>query len=182
MSEPSSHQSLVDKYNGNHQLVRKLGMSGLLIQLGIFGAIHAWRHLEMGYYYTAVPALFSLSIYYLVKDFFISYRIERNMARMILEGITLEAKNPSFGKFFHGLLRSFNLMNILIQKSLFNVVAVICLANLLLQFINDVNPTITPSRWLVGLFAWAYGVMASKLYYDSLIDLSEAKEKVFTNS
>lgn len=104
------------------------------------------------------------------------------MARMILEGIDIEAKNPSFGKFFHGVLRSFNLMNILVQRSLFNVVVVICLGNLMLQFISDINPAITFSRWFVSLFAWVPGVIACKLYYDSLQELDEAKERVFANS
>lgn len=182
MNGSQSYQSLVDKYKGGNQVVKKLGMSDLFIQLSIMGVIHSWRHLEIGYYHIAVPVLFSLSIYYLAKNFFASHRIEGSMAQMILEGIDIETKNSSFGKFFHGILRSFNLMSILVQRSLFNVVVVICLGNLMVQFINDVNPAITISRWFVSLFSWAPGAIACKLYYDSLKELDEAKERVFANS
>ncbi len=182
MNGSQSYQSLVDKYKGSNQVVKKLGMSDLLIQLSIMGVIHAWRYVEIGYYHIAAPVLFFLSIYYLAKNFFASHRIEGNMAQMILEGIDIEAKNPSFGKFFHGILRSFNLMSILVQRSLFNVVVVICLGNLMIQFINDVNPAITISRWFVSLFSWAPGVIACKMYYDSLKELDEAKERVFATS
>lgn len=52
----------------------------------------------------------------------------------------------------------------------------------MIQFINDVNPAITISRWFVSLFSWAPGVIACKLYYGSLQELAEAKERVFANS
>ena len=115
----------------------------------------------------------------LVKDFLTTRRIEENMAQMILEGVDLEAKNSSFGKFFHGILQSFNFTNILIQRSIVNVLALGCLGYLMLQFIGEINHGVTPSRWFLSLFTWIPGVIACKLYYDSLKVLDEAKEKVF---
>jgi hypothetical protein len=115
----------------------------------------------------------------MVKDFLTTRRIEENMAQVILEGVDFEAKNSAFGKFFHGILQSFNFTSILIQRSVVSVLALGCLGYLMLQFIGDINNGVTPSRWFLSLFTWIPGVIACKLYYDSLKALDEAKEKVF---
>ena len=179
MSSRQNYQSLVEKHKGGNQIVKKLGTYGMFIQIGIIGAIYGWKHLEIGYYHFAAPILFSVSIYFLVKDFSILRRIEENMAQMILEGVELEIKNPTFGKFFHGVLQSFNLTSILIQRSLVNVLALGCLGYLMIQLIGDMNQDIKISRWFLSLFTWIPGVVACKLYYDSLKCLDEAKERVF---
>ncbi len=180
MNNHQTYQSLVDKYKGGVQFVKKLGTSGLVVQVAIIGFINGWKHLEIGYYKIAAPILFFLSLYFFVKDFITLRRIEENMAQMILDRVELEKQNSAVGKFFHGLLQSFNFTNILVQRSLINVLALGCLGYLIFQFISDVMlPDITISRWLLGLFIWIPGVVICKLYYDSLKILDEAKEKVF---
>ncbi len=179
MNIRQSYQSLVDKYKGGNQIIRKMGLYGLFIQIGAIGAINAWKPLQIGYYHIAVPALFTVSVYYLVKDFFVLRRIEENMGRMILEGIDHETKNPALGNFFHRVLQSFNFSRTLIQRSLVNVLSLGCLGYLMLQFVREMNPDVAISQWFLGLFTWIPGVIATKLYYDSLKDLDEAKERVF---
>jgi len=180
MDNRQSYQTLVDQYKEGNQFIRKLGLSGLFMQIGFIGAINAWKPLAIGYYHIAVPVLFILSVYYLVKDFFILLRIEKRMAKMILEGIDLEIKNSNFGSFFHRVLQSFNFTSILVQRSLVNILALGCLGYLMLQFIRETNPAVPISQWFLSVFIWIPGVIASKLYYDSLKDLDEAKERMRT--
>jgi hypothetical protein len=179
MNNRVTYQSLVDRYKEGNRVIRKLGIYGLFIQIGAISVINAWKHLEMSYYHIAVPILFVLSIYYLVKDFFVLLRIEENMARMVLEGVDLEIKNVTFGNFFHRILQSFNFTSILVQRSLVNVLALAWIGYLMLQFIREMYPGVTISQWYLSLFIWVPCVIASKLYYDSLKDLDEAKSRVF---
>lgn len=179
MNIRQNYQDLVDKYRGGNQVIRRMGLYGLFIQIGAIGAVNAWKPLEIGYYHIAVPVLFAFSVYYLVKDFFVLRRIEENMARMILEGVDIETKNPALGNFFHRILQSFNFISILIQRSLVNVLALGCLGYLMLQFVREINPGVPISQGFLIFFTWIPGVIVSKLYYDSFKGLDEAKERVF---
>lgn len=179
MNIRQSYQSLVDKYKSGNQIIRKMGLYGMIMQICIIMVIKSWKHVITVHYEIAGSLLFCLSIYFLVKDFIASLRIERNMAQMILEGVDLETKNSTLGKFFHGALQSFNFMNTLVIRAMVNVFAVHALGYFIRQFIGDVNPEVTISQWFISLIAWIPGVIACKLYYDSLKCLDEAKEKIF---
>lgn len=179
MNIRQNYQSLVDKYKSGNQIIKKMGLYGMIIQICIIMVIKSWKHVVVDHYEIAGSLLFCLSIYFLVKDFIASLRIERNMTLMILEGVELETKNPGFGKFFHGALQSFNLLNTLVLRSVVNVLAVYCLGYFILQFIGDVSPEIAINRWFISLIAWIPGITACKLYYDSLKNLDEAKDRIF---
>jgi hypothetical protein len=180
MNAHKQHKSLVDKYNYAVKFVKKLGLYGGVMQVGIIGFAYSWKHVPLDYYKIAFPILVCLSIYFLVKDFRTLLRIEGNMTQMILEGVELEKKNNGLGKFFHGLLQSFNFTNTLIQRSLINVLALGGLGYLVFQFIGSEIPDIKISRWFLSVFVWMPAVIACKLYYDALKVLDEAKEKVFS--
>jgi hypothetical protein len=180
MSSHQNYQSLVDRYKKDAQFVKKLGTFGMIVQVAIFGFVSGWEHLKIGHYEIAAPILFSLSLYFLVKDFLTSRRIEGNIAQMILDGVELEKRNPTVGKFFHGLLQSFNFTRVLLERSLINVLALCCLSYLIFRFVGDVIfPGVTIGRWSLGLCIWIPSVVACKLYHDSLKVLDEAKEKIF---
>lgn len=179
MNNRQNYESLVDKYNRGIGVIKKLGMLGMIIQICIIMFINSWKHVGIGQYEIAVPFLFCLSIYFLVKDFTALLRIEGNMAQMILEGVILENTNGTSSKFFHNLLQSFNFTNVLIQRSLVNVIALGALGYFMLEFVKDVFPGVSVSYWLLSLFVWIPSVIACKLYYDSLKDLDEAKSNVF---
>ncbi len=179
MNNSQSYQSLVDGYKGGAQAIKKLGISGLFIQIGIIGFVNGWKHLEIANYEIAAPILFSLSIYYLIKDFFNFRKIDRVYTQMILEGVELEKQNTGLGRFFHNILQSFNFSQTLMQRSLVNALALGCLVYLISQFISDVTPGIVISRWILGLVVWVPSVLACKFYYDSLKLLDETREQVF---
>lgn len=179
MNNRQNYQSLVDKYNNGTRVIKKLGTIGMVMQISIIMLANGWKHTGLSYHEIATPILFSVSIYFLVKDFITLLRIEENMAQMILKGVELEVKDGSGEKFFHHMLQSFNFTNTLIQRSLINALALGCLGYFMLDFVKDVFPSVHIGRWVLGLFAWIPGVIACKLYYDSLKDLDEAKSKVF---
>lgn len=179
MNIRQNYQSLVDKYKGGNQIIKKMGLYGMIVQICIIMVIKSWKHVITDHYEIAGSLLFCLSIYFLVKDFIASLRIERIMALMILEGVDLETKNPGFGKFFHGALQSFNLLNTLVIRAMVNVFAVHCLGYFMTQFIRDIHLGVAISRWFISLIAWIPGIIACKLYYDSFKDLGEAKDRIF---
>jgi len=173
------HQSLLDKYDSGTRVIKKLGTNGMVIQVCIIMFINGWKHSGISHYEIGAPFLFCLSLYLLVKDFITTLRIESNMAQIILEGVALETKNSSNEKIFHQILQSFNFTNILVQRSLVNVIALGAIGYFMLNFVNDVFPEVHVGRWVLSLFAFIPSVIASKMYYDSLKDLDEAKCRVF---
>ncbi len=179
MNDRLTYQPLVDKYKGATQLVKKLGMAAMFLQVGIISFIHGWKHLDTESYKIAAPFLFALSIYFLIKDFRIFRRIEENVAQVILDGVELEKKNVGFGNFFHVVLQDFNLARILLQRSLVNLAAAWCLGYLISQFFVEVNPDFVISQGLLILFAGTLSAIACKLYYDSFQTLAKAKARVF---
>ena len=179
MNNRQNYESLVDKYNSGTRVIKKLGMLGMIIQICIIMFINSWKHVGIGHSEIAVPLLFFLSIYFLVKDFTALLRIEGNIARIILEGVALETQNRTNGGVFHGLLKSFNFTNVLIQRSLVNVIALGALGYFMLEFVKGSYPDVSINRWFLSLFVWIPSVIACKLYYDSLKDLDEAKSKAF---
>ena len=112
MNIRQTHQSLLEKYDGGNRVIKKLGTTGMFMQVCIIMFINGWKHSGISHYEIGAPFLFCLSLYFLIKDFITTLRIESNMAQMILDGVELEKKNPSVVKFFHGLLQMLLLINL----------------------------------------------------------------------
>jgi hypothetical protein len=179
MNNQQNYQSLVENYNSGTRIIKKLGANGMIMQICIIMCINSWKHSGISHCEIGVPFLFCLSIYFLVKDFITLLRIEGNMAQIILKGVELEAKNGSSEKFFYRMLQSFKFTNILVQRSLVNVIALGTLGYFMLDFVKDIFPAVHIGYWGLGLFSWIPSVIACKLYYDSLKDLDEAKSRTF---
>lgn len=179
MNNQQTYQFLLEQYNKGTQAIKKLGSTGMIMQVCIIMSINGWQHASIPFYKIGIPILFCLSIYFLVKDFITTLQIETNMIQMILKGVVLEAQKESKEKPFHQMLYSFNLTNILIQRSFINVISLGVLGYFILNFINTTFPNAHASRWILSLFAFIPSVVASKLYYNSLIVLDETKDKIF---
>ncbi len=179
MNDRQNYQSLVDSYKWGMQFIKKLGTSGMFLQIGILGFINGWKHLEIPYYKAVAPVLFSLSIYFFIKDFLTIRKIEETVSQMILDGIIVEKKNGSFGNFFQDILQHFNLAQLLLQRSLINAIAFWCLGYLLSLFIIEIQPSFVISQGSLLLFAGVLAALTSKLYYNSFRNLAETKGQAF---
>lgn len=175
MSGQKNYQTLVNDYRELLQFGRKLGLAGGIMQFSILIVVNAWKHLEMPYYKLAAPLLFAWCFYQFAKDFFTFLKVDRYGAQIISDGISLEKKNTSLGKFFHEVLDDFNLVKILSQRSLVNLLAFGCLGYFLSQFIVELNPGLVISRGLFVFISGALTTIACKLYYDSLKSIVEIK-------
>lgn len=69
MSNRQNYQTLVSDYKKLAQFTKKLGLSGGIMRFSIIIFISSWKHLEIPYYKLVAPILFSLCIYYFIKDF-----------------------------------------------------------------------------------------------------------------
>lgn len=179
MNTQQTYQSLLEQCDSGTQVIKKLGSTGMIMQICIMMCINGWKHAGVPYYAIGVPLLFCLSIYFLVKDFITMLQIEKNMTQLIVKGVALEAQEGSKEKPFHQILYSFNLTNIVTQRSLINVTALGAVGYFMLDFVNVCFPSIHISHWILSLFAFIPSVIASKLYYDSLKELDETKERIF---
>lgn len=148
-----------------------------MIEFAIILFVYSWKHLEIDYYKIIAPILFSLSIFFLVKDFLATRRTEVYMTQIILNGVDLEKKHSGLEKIFTTSLKSFNFNRTLVQRSLINALALGCLGYLIFQFIGEAIPNIKVSRWFLGLFVWVPSITATVLYYETLKVLDKAKEK-----
>lgn len=182
MNNQQNHQSLIEKYNNNKSIVRKLNLIGGGLQICNIICIGTWKLSGTSYYEIGVPFLLCLAIYFFVKDLITVRRIEGSMVQMVLEGVALEDKNRLSEKVFHRVLESFNFTRILIHRTLTSIATFWCIGYFIIRFIEDMNPDIVISQWFLSLFILIPSLIAAKLYYDSLEQLEEAKEKIFAKS
>lgn len=176
MSRQRNHRELLSDYKQLLQFGRKLGLLGGITQFSILIFINASKHLEIPYYKFVAAILFSWCLYQFVKDFFTFLKVDRYRAQIISDGISLEKKNSSLGKFFHEVLDDFNFIKILSQRSLVNLIAFWCLGYFLSQFVVELNPSLVVSRGLLVFISGILTTIACKFYYDSHKPIAETKE------
>jgi len=175
MNKQNDYQTLIANYKELFQFGRKLGSSGGIMQFSILIFVTAWKHLEIPYFKIAAPILFAWCLYQFAKDFFSFLKVDRYRAQLISDGISLEKKNTSIGKFFHEVLDDFNLMKTLSQRSVVNLLAFGCLGYFLSQFITELNPELVISHGLLVFISMTLTTITCKLYYDSLKSIAEIK-------
>lgn len=179
MNAYQDYQSLVKKYQEGTQLIKKLGMSSIAIQAGIFGFMNGWEHLQIGYYNLAAPIFISLAIFLMIKDFLPFRRIDGNMTRMILEGLELEKRDSGSGYFFHNVLKNFNIAWILLQRAVIDLGVLWCFGNLAYQYILNLNLAFVISHTVFNLCIGIIGTLLCMLYYAPFKALVKAKTKIF---
>lgn len=179
MNACQNYQSLVDQYQGGVCLVKKLGIAAMAIQGGIFGFVNGWKHLQIEYFNIAAPLLFSLSIFFLIKDFLPYRRIDGNMSRIVLEGFELEKMNSSFGNFFHDVLQNFNLPRTVLRRSWVDLAVLWLFGNWMYRFVVEISPDFSISRGLFNVFLGGLHLFLCKLYFSPFKDLVKVRAKVF---
>lgn len=179
MNTYQKHQSLVNNYKERTELVKKLGIAGMLLQAGIIGFIIGWKHIPIDHYEIAAPFLFSLSLYFLIKDFLTFHKIDVNVNQIIIEGVGIEKKNTNLGSFFHEILRDFNLVRILIQRTLVNLVAFWCIGYWIYQFIIELIPNFVVGQGAFNLLIAVFSAFSCAFYYESFKSLTNIKAQVF---
>lgn len=178
MSDRQNHQTLVRDYKSRAQFIKKLGASGGMMQFSVIVVISSWKHAGMPYYEFACPVLLCWAIYSFVKDFLIFLRVEKDVAQIIVDGVALEKRNITFGRFFHEVLDDFNLVKVLSIRSSVNLIAFGCFGYFLCQFIADLNPHLTISHTVLALGTAILTALAGTLYYDSLKSLVGASNQM----
>lgn len=179
MSSKKDYQTLLDEYKQRAQFVKKLGLSGGMMQFSAIMVVNSLKPLQIPYYKLIAPLVLLWAIYSFTKDFITFLRIEKGVAQIIVDGIALEKRNASFGSYFHEVLDDFNLLKILSIRSLVNLVSFGCFGFFLSRFIADFNPDLAVSHPVLALIAAILTTAACKLYYGALKPLVETKEQVF---
>ncbi len=180
MNNQQNYQTLLDDYEKRTQFVKKLGLSGGMMQFSVILVVNSLKHLEIPYYKLISPLLLLWAIYAFMKDFLIFLRIEKDVAQIIENGVALEKRNASFGRYFHKVLEDFNLIKILSVRSLINLVAFGCFGYFLSQCIAELNPAFAISHSLLIFITGGLTVIACKFYYNALRTLAETKVQVFS--
>lgn len=178
MSSKKDYQILLDEYKQRALFVKKLGLSGGMMQFSAIMVVNSLKPLQIPYYKLIAPLVLLWAIYSFTKDFITFLKIERGVAQILVDGVALEKRNPSFGSYFHEVLDDFNLFKILSIRSLVNLVAFGCFGFFLSQFIADFNPDLIVSHTVLALISAVLTTIACKLYYNALKPLVETKEQV----
>lgn len=63
MNKQKQHKFLIVKYNDAFKFVKKLGLYGSIMQIGIIGFAYSWKNIPLGYYKIAFSILICLSIF-----------------------------------------------------------------------------------------------------------------------
>ncbi len=175
MNNSQSYESLVVKYKETAQFLKKLELSGGIMQVSIFVFMKGWKYLEIPFYELGGMVLFSWALYLVLNDYLTFLRIEKMIAQVILDGRELEKKNTRIGNFFHQIFVKFDLVRILSQRSFMNLVTFGGLGYFLSQFIADLNPSLAISYRLLAVISGILTIIACKFYYDALKSLADSK-------
>lgn len=175
MSKEEGYQTLVNEHRRLLQFGRKFRLSGGILQFSILIFVNAWKHLEFPCYKLAAPILLGWCFYQFAKDFFTLLKVDSYGSQLISDGIALEIKDASLGKYFHEILHEFNLIKILLQRSLVNFIAFGCLAYFLSQLIIEFNPELVISRGLLIFLTATITSIASQFYYGALKSIAKTR-------
>lgn len=179
MSSQQNYQTLVADYNKGVQFVKKLGLAGGMMQFSIFLIVNSWKHVGIPYYKFGAPLLFSWAVYSFTKDFVSFLNIEKNMSRVIRDGIQLEKQSTSLGDFFHEVLQNFHFVRILVQRSLLNLAAIGCFGYLLSQILAELSPTVLISYERIAWITAVLTAFTCTIYYNALKSLAQVKAQIF---
>lgn len=175
MSKQRGHKELADDHRGLLRFAKRLSIASGCMQFSFLIFANAWKHLEYPFYKVGALLLFAVCLYRFGKDFFTFLKVDAYSSQLILDGISLENKNASLGKYFHEVLDDFNLVKILSQRSLVNFLAFGCLGYFLSLFIIDFKPDFVISFGWLGVISAFLTTVTCTFYYASLKPIEEAK-------
>lgn len=179
MTTYQEHQSLVNEHQEAAQTIQRSRMHAFAFQAGIWILLFCLKGMHAQQTNLIATMLFGLFLASRLKNFTARRNLDIRMTQITLEGLKLENKNY-LGNFFHDVLQQFGIIRIMLQRAIFDLMALYFFANAAYHLTLDYNPSLAlnletyyPALGILGFF---FG----DLYYKPLKPLMEAKQAVAT--
>jgi len=179
VDEKKDHQTLCNEYQQMAQFVKTSGQSGGMLQLSLIMVMNSLRSLKIPHYEVICPLLLFWAIFAFSKAFLAFLRVEKDVAHIIVDGITLEKRHSSLENYFHDVLDDFSPMKIISIRSLVNFAAFGSYGYFLSRLIADLDPDFTVNYAILALISAMLTAITCKLYLNALKSLIKMKEKTF---
>ena len=112
----------------------------------------------------------------MARDYARSKNLDTKVVRLVLKGIDLEKRKPSFDRFFHNVLGEFSVVKILVTRSMCTVLCVYYLSFSMNKILIGKDVAAGEHKVLLGLIGVAIGVITCILYYSSYKEFDEIKK------
>lgn len=161
-----SHRAQAIEYKRLAVLFKKNNLIGIVEIFATLGPLYFISDIKTPYIKLLGGLLAFLAVFIMERDYRRSKKLDEKVAKLVLNGIQLEKKNPSFERFFHNVLNEFSIVRILASRSLCTVLCVYFLcASINKIFVG--KAVYGDHKIILGLIGAAIGAIVCVLYYSS---------------
>ncbi|MDN3507095.1 MAG: hypothetical protein P0S96_07695 [Simkaniaceae bacterium] len=174
-NDPENHRAQAIEYKKLASIFKKNNMIGVIEMFATLGPLYYISGIEASY---AKPLGFFfalLAILLMARDYTRSKNLDVKVARLVLEGIELEKKKPSFDRFFHNVLSEFSVIKILVTRSICTVLCVYYLSFSINKIFVGGGSAASEHKLILGLIGAVIGGITCVLYYSSYKEFDELK-------
>lgn len=167
LNDSEKHRAQAIEYKKLAAIFKKNNMIGIIEMFASLGPLYYISKLDVPYV-KPLGCLFALvAVFLMTRDYTRSKNLDTKVVQLILKGIKLEKKKPSFDRFFHNVLNEFSVVKILASRSISTVACVYFLSSLINTILFGKDLGVSEHKVLLGLIASAVGVVTCMLYYGS---------------
>ncbi len=176
LNDPEKHRGQAIEYKKLASIFKKNNIIGIAEMFATLGPLYYISNIDAPY---AKPlgCLFALlAVFLMARDYTRSKNLDEKVVRLVLKGIDLEKKKPSFDRFFHNVLGEFSVIKILASRSMCTVLCVYFLSFSINKIFVGKDSAASEHKIMLGLIGAAVGVITCILYYSSYKEFDELKK------
>lgn len=175
LNDSERHRAQAIEYKKLATIFKKNNMIGVIEMFASLGPLYYISKIDAPYV-KPLGCLFALvAVFLMARDYMRSKNLDVKVVRLVLKGIDLEKRKPSFDRFFHNVLGEFSVVKILVSRSICTVLCVYYLSFSMNQILIGKGAAAGEHRVLLGFIGVAIGVVTCALYYSSYKEFDELK-------
>lgn len=177
LSDSERHRAQAIEYKKLAAVFKKNNMIGIIEMFASLGPLYYISKVDAPYVKPLGCLFVFLAIFLMSRDYMRSKNLDAKVVRLVMKGVDLEKKKPSFDRFFHNVLGEFSIVKILASRSLCTVICVYFLGSSMNQIWFGNSSAPSEHRILLGLIGSVVGIVTCILYYESYKKLDEFNTK-----
>jgi len=175
LNDSERHREQAIEYKKLAAIFKKNNMIGVIEMFASLGPLYYISKLDAPYA-KPIGCLFALAaVFLMTRDYARSKNLDGKVARLVLQGIDLEKKKPSFDRFFHNVLSEFSVVKILVTRCMCTMLCVYYLSFSMNKIFVGKDAAVSEHKALLALIGAALGIVTCVLYYSSYKDFDEIK-------
>jgi Ca2+/Na+ antiporter len=177
LNDSERHRAQAIEYKKLAAIFKKNNMIGIIEMFASLGPLYYISKIDAPYV-KPLGCLFALvAVFLMARDYTRSKNLDGKVVRLVLKGIDLEKKKPSFDRFFHNVLGEFSVVKILVLRSICTVLCVYYLSFSMNKILVGKDAAAGEHKVLLCLIGAAFGAITCVLYYRSYKEFDELKNK-----